>query len=213
MSVDTSTLTTPKNGEITDTTYVFSCDPYLTEADQEAAIADAGMDKTYLPIEENAYLILGGDTSYAIPYCADEPERAMMVLNAIYSQPDLYNTLIYGIEGEDYTKNADGTITTSYVGASPTADDSYGIEVAKLAGLPGTVTRRAHEVLRTLEASAPKNKVEQMDFDALQEYSSPAVPSEMMEKLEALDVETLTPIEALNFLYELKKTLSGSLNG
>ena len=128
MSVDTSTLTIPKNGEITDTTYVFSCDPYLTEADQEAAIADAGMDMTYLPIEENAYLILGGDTSYAIPYCADEPERAMMVLNAIYSQPDLYNTLIYGIEGEDYTKNADGTITTSYVGASPTADDSYGIQ-------------------------------------------------------------------------------------
>ena len=128
MSVDTSTLTMPKNGEITDTTYVFSCDPYLTEADQEAAIADAGMDMTYLPIEENAYLILGGDTSYAIPYCADEPERAMMVLNAIYSQPDLYNTLIYGIEGEDYSKNADGTITTSYVGASPTADDSYGIQ-------------------------------------------------------------------------------------
>ena len=92
------------------------------------------------------------------------------------------------------------------------ADDSYGIEVAKLAGLPGTVTRRAHEVLRALEATAPKNKVEQMDFDALQEYSSPAVPSEMMEKLEALDVETLTPIEALNFLYELKKTLKGSMN-
>ena len=128
MSVDTSTLTTPKNGEITDTTYVFSCDPYLTEADQDAVTADAGMDMTYLPVEENASLILGGDTSYAIPYCADEPERAMMVLNAIYSQPDLYNTLIYGIEGEDYTKNADGTITTSYAGASPTADDSYGIQ-------------------------------------------------------------------------------------
>ena len=93
------------------------------------------------------------------------------------------------------------------------ADDSSGIEVAKLAGLPGTVTRRAHEVLRALEASAPKNNVEQMDFDALQEYNSPAVPSEVLEKLEALDVETLTPIEALNFLYELKKTLKGSLNG
>ena len=93
------------------------------------------------------------------------------------------------------------------------ADDSYGIQVAKLAGLPGSVTRRAHEVLRTLEASAPKHTVEQMDFDALAAYSSPAMPSEMMEKLEALDVETLTPIEALNFLYELKKTLKGSLNG
>ena len=38
-------------------------------------------------------------------------------------------------------------------------------------------------------------------------------PSEVLEKLDALDVETLTPIEALNFLYELKKTLKGSLNG
>lgn len=128
MSVDTSTLTNPKNGEINENTYILNCDPYLTEADQDWAIEDSGMDMTYLPVEENASLILGGDTSYAIPYCSDEPERAMMVLNAIYSQPDLYNTLIYGIEGEDYTVNADGTITTSYLGASPTADDSYGIQ-------------------------------------------------------------------------------------
>ncbi len=52
-----------------------------------------------------------------------------------------------------------------------------------------------------------------MDFDALKEYNFPAVPSEMMEKLEAVDVETLTPIEALNFLVRVKKTLKGSLNG
>ena len=54
-----------------------------------------------------------------------------------------------------------------------------------------------------LETLAPKNRVEQMDFDALQDYSSPAVPSEVLDKLEALDVETLTPIEALSLLYEL----------
>lgn len=93
------------------------------------------------------------------------------------------------------------------------ADDSYGIEVAKLAGLPGSVTKRAHEVLRVLEASAPKNRVEQMDFASLQEYASPTLPGELVEKLEALDVETLTPIEALNFLYELKKSLKGTLSG
>ena len=170
MSVDTSTLTTPKNGEITDTTYVFSCDPYLTEADQEAAIADAGMDMTYLPIEENAYLILGGDTSYAIPYCADEPERAMMVLNAIYSQPDLYNTLIYGIEGEDYTKNADGTITTSYVGASPTADDSYGIQrwiigSCKNALINNGTDPNYYADLEALEATARVNPFLNFTFD------------------------------------------------
>lgn len=170
MSVDTSTLTMPKNGEITDTTYVFSCDPYLTEADQEAAIADAGMDMTYLPIEENAYLILGGDTSYAIPYCADEPERAMMVLNAIYSQPDLYNTLIYGIEGEDYTKNADGTITTSYVGASPTADDSYGIQrwiigSCKNALINNGTDPNYYADLEALEATAQVNPFLNFTFD------------------------------------------------
>ena len=88
------------------------------------------------------------------------------------------------------------------------ADDSYGIQVAKLAGLPDEVTERAKQVLKTLDAASQSNKrVTQLDFEALEAMNSPAVPSEMMDKLSALDVETLTPIEALNFLYELKKTL------
>ena len=88
------------------------------------------------------------------------------------------------------------------------ADDSYGIQVAKLAGLPPQVTERAKQVLKHLEATAPGvGKVTQLDFAALEQMNSPAVPSELMEKLTALDVETLTPIEALNFLYELKQTL------
>ena len=89
------------------------------------------------------------------------------------------------------------------------ADDSYGIQVAKLAGLPDEVTERAKQVLKTLDAAGQANRrVTQLDFEALEAMNSPAVPSEMMDKLNALDVETLTPIEALNFLYELKKTLA-----
>ena len=88
------------------------------------------------------------------------------------------------------------------------ADDSYGIEVAKLAGLPSSVTRRAHAVLRQLEASAPDhNKTLQLDFETVEAYNNPSVPSEVVEKLHKLDIETLTPLEALNFLYELKNTL------
>ena len=87
------------------------------------------------------------------------------------------------------------------------ADDSYGIEVAKLAGLPDKVTKRAKSILKVLEANAPDaHTVMQLDFDAVEEINNPAVPSELLEKLEQLDVNTLTPIEALNFLYELKKT-------
>lgn len=88
------------------------------------------------------------------------------------------------------------------------ADDSYGIEVAKLAGLPGSVTKRAHEVLRRLEAGAPgAHPSFQLDFDTVEEYNHPSVPSEVLEKLNSVDIETLTPLEGLNFLYELKKTL------
>ena len=60
--------------------------------------------------------------------------------------------------------------------------------------------------------------LEGYDFSALlKEMKHTPVPDDVVyvpsvEELEALDVETLTPIEALNFLYELKKTLKGSLN-
>ena len=88
------------------------------------------------------------------------------------------------------------------------ADDSYGIEVAKLAGLPEAVIKRAHAVLRQLEATAPgANKAMQLDFETVEAYNTPAVPSEVVDKLNSLDIETLTPIEALNFLYELKQAL------
>ena len=91
------------------------------------------------------------------------------------------------------------------------ADDSYGIEVAKLAGLPDAVTKRAHAVLRQLEASAPgAHTAMQLDFETVEAYNNPTVPSEVVDKLNTVDIETLTPLEALNFLFELKKTLNGS---
>lgn len=89
------------------------------------------------------------------------------------------------------------------------ADDSYGIEVAKLAGLPDEVTSRAKEVLKVLEASAPNaDRVTQLNFENFEKFAQKPVPSELVERLEAVDVETLTPLEALNFLYELKGTLA-----
>ena len=41
----------------------------------------------------------------------------------------------------------------------------------------------------------------------MEAYNNPPVPSEVVEKLHKVDIETLTPLEALNFLYELKNTL------
>lgn len=85
------------------------------------------------------------------------------------------------------------------------ADDSYGIEVSKLAGLPDAVIVRAKEVLKELESGSAVNAVTQMDFGNFERYEKLSAPPKLVEQLRALDVETLTPLEALNALYRLKQ--------
>ena len=87
-------------------------------------------------------------------------------------------------------------------------DDSFGIEVAKLAGLPNSVISRAREILSELETEGGKpityaapvvdDQISMMDLGTQQIRSA----------LENLTVETLTPIEAMNELYKLKKMLN-----
>jgi len=87
------------------------------------------------------------------------------------------------------------------------ADDSYGIQVAKLAGLPEVVTERAKQVLKVLEKNAAStNRITQLDFEDLGELQVQA-PGEVVEKLRRVDPETLTPLEALKLIYELKQEL------
>ncbi len=86
-------------------------------------------------------------------------------------------------------------------------DGSYGVEVAKLAGLPGGVINRARQILQELEAGGlpapvhtcqePEEQISMLDLRAQQ----------VSEALSALSVETLTPIEAMNELYKLKMLL------
>ena len=86
------------------------------------------------------------------------------------------------------------------------ADDSYGVEVAKLAGLPDKLIARARAVLKELESGAPKAPVirkEASDQVSLMDLQA----DEIREKLAAVNVETLTPIEAMNVLYQLKQML------
>ena len=87
------------------------------------------------------------------------------------------------------------------------ADDSYGIEVAKLAGIPNVVITRAREILAELEAegaapapAAPKEPEDQVSMLDL-------TGQQVISALSKISVETLTPIEAMNELYKLKKLL------
>ena len=90
------------------------------------------------------------------------------------------------------------------------ADDSYGVEVAKLAGLPPPVVRRAKELLRQLEQSGPA-RAESKAPPAEEAEEPPQLSLGAMagqaavEKLRQISPDTLSPIEALNLLYELCK--------
>ena len=126
-SVDQSTLTFVNGGNYTDNTVVMYSHNLLTEDAKVSNQSAAGVELSFIRRERDGSLGNGQATAMAVPYCADDAERAIMVLDALYTVPELYQLLIYGIEGEHYTVNGDGTITTPY-GASGTADSDYGLK-------------------------------------------------------------------------------------
>ena len=93
-------------------------------------------------------------------------------------------------------------------------DDSYGIEVAKLAGVPNEVVRRAKEILAGIEAGtgapAPRHAAKEKEPQAPDMLTSLAdmEAREAAEKIRRADINTMTPIEAMNFIFELKKIIS-----
>ena len=87
------------------------------------------------------------------------------------------------------------------------ADDSYGVEVAKLAGLPNAVISRAREILAELESQDGVQRVVVNDEPEDQISMLDLRSQQVCAALSAITVETLTPIEAMNELYKLKKML------
>ena len=96
------------------------------------------------------------------------------------------------------------------------ADRSYGIQVARLAGLPKVVVERARQVLAELERSEQGEKRETFLDDlplfsaAVRRQSEPTAPAEphpLIAAVEALDPDAMTPREAMDALYRLKAKL------
>ena len=97
------------------------------------------------------------------------------------------------------------------------ADKSYGIEVARLAGLPRSVIERAREVLRRHEQSEHElsetltpGTVEGVNGNGGQAVMFTALDRAVIERLKEANLDELKPIEALNLLAELKKQVAGS---
>ena len=93
------------------------------------------------------------------------------------------------------------------------ADRSYGIHVAMLAGMPSPVVERARELLTELEAHSARNAVPantQTDHVQLDLFNN-TNNADFLRSVSEIDTDNLTPIEALNRLYELKQAAKKEL--
>ncbi len=101
-----------------------------------------------------------------------------------------------------------GTITFLHKVKDGSVDKSYGIHVAKLALLPPSLIKRADEILKTYENKKPKKEVvSQISMNLEESVATPNKYDIIKKKLDDINPLELSPMEALNVLYELKSEM------
>ena len=148
-----------------------------------------------------------------LEFCADRRRLGARTMFAThYHELSALEGILDGVKNYNITaKKQGGSLIFLRKIVPGSADDSYGIEVAKLAGVPDAVIKKAKQYLAELEAG-------RNETPALPGAASPAedqvsmldmAGSALAEELTGLDLNTVTPIEALNLLYKLKKMAEG----
>ena len=102
-----------------------------------------------------------------------------------------------------------GTLAFLHEVVHGAADRSYGIQVAKLAGLPSSVVKRARQVLASLEATRSSSSLDALPLFSYEPREPPPAPppDEMRAALMALDPDAMSPRDALEALYKLRRLI------
>jgi len=144
---------------------------------------------------------------------------AWAMVEYIHSHPDLKSFTLFATHYHELTELAelfpgvrnynvavsesDGKVVFLHKIIPGGADRSYGIHVAQIAGIPKPVIQRADEILKQLENSSgttlEREKTTKQQLSLFPENNA------LLEAFDALDINSLTPIEALNLLYEWKR--------
>ncbi|MBQ2943820.1 MAG: DNA mismatch repair protein MutS [Ruminococcus sp.] len=191
---------------------------FMVEMSEVANIVKTATSKSLLVFDE----IGRGTSTYdgmsiaraVLEYVADKKRLGAKSLFAThYHELTVLEELIDGVKNYNIAVKKRGDDITFLRRIVPGgADDSYGIEVAKLAGVPDSIITRAKQILKELTEYSDVDKRENLrnvpiEADDLQLSLMPSADSAVAEKLRGTDIDTLTPIEAINLLYELKKLL------
>ena len=141
-----------------------------------------------------------------IEYIHDNIGCKMMFSTHYHELTDLENNLKYLKNVHVSAHEENGQVTFLHKIKDGSVDKSYGIHVASLAKLPDTLIKRASEILNVYESKERKRDIriqESLPLDLVM----PKEESKVEKKLKEVDPLNMTPLEALNLLYELKKEL------
>ena len=197
---------------------------FMVEMTEVAALLHNATRKSLLILDE----IGRGTSTYdgmaiaraVLEYCADKKRLGAKTLFAThYHELTALEGEIPGVKNYNIAaKKRGGDVIFLRKIVRGGADQSYGVEVAKLAGVPDRVVKRAREILTELESGvgrdgpgAPSGSVRAAESSApTGQVSLGDIGGEtVLKKLRMTDVNILSPIEALNLLAELKQDLNG----
>jgi DNA mismatch repair protein MutS len=144
-----------------------------------------------------------------VEYIHNHPQlRAKTLFATHYHELTQLADLLPGVRNYNVAvTEADGKVVFLHKIVPGGADRSYGIHVAQLAGLPRPVVQRAGEIMAELEKSS--GKAVRINPHAAQQAALFPETSPLLEELKGLDVNGLSPIEALNKLFEWQRKFTG----
>ncbi|MEL4106828.1 DNA mismatch repair protein MutS [Oscillospiraceae bacterium WX1] len=186
---------------------------FMVEMTEVAEILKAATSRSLLILDE----IGRGTSTYdgmsiaraVLEHCADKKKLgAKTLFSTHYHELTVLENETPGVKNYNISaKKRGGDIIFLRKIVPGGADDSYGIEVAGLAGVPESIIRRAKTVLSDLEAQNGTKTQSPVSANDDQLSLLDMAGSQIAQSLKKTDLNTLTPLEALNLLYELKKNL------
>jgi DNA mismatch repair protein MutS len=185
---------------------------FLVEMSEVAAILNTATESSFVLLDEvgrGTATYDGLAIAWAVVEALDAHPRPRTLFATHYHELTELADRLEGVENLHVAVREVGQEIVFLHRVEPgTADRSYGIEVAKLAGLPPRVIERAREILRRHEQNE-QQLTEKLSPGAVEQPAMfTPLDQKIVDTLRSLDPDTLRPIEALTLLAELKKQLS-----
>ena len=182
---------------------------FMTEMVETAAILNQAGPHALVVLDEigrGTATFDGLAIAWAVAEHLHEANRCRAVFATHYHElTRLADRLDAGANAHLRAKEWKGDLVFLHEVAPGAADRSYGIQVAKLAGLPKSAVERARAVLGRLEANGGATRVEIVDdLPLFAQMMAETAPSALEAALEAVNPDSLSPKEALELLYQLK---------